>query len=223
MNTASASLPFPLLGTLTQTHHVRLRDGTRIDVRPILPEDGDRLQRFHTRLSPTTTYQRYFHVVRSLPDAMIATFTHVDYVNRMALVALPTVGVDTTTDSTGSAARCPLLELLEPREMVALANYVRLSADAAEVAFVVEDAWQGRGVARILLYDLATHAHECGFRRLLATTLRRNVRMLTILRQCGFPCTVHDQADAEEEAGGEVAVWLDISSAPVCRLAFSTG
>jgi GNAT superfamily N-acetyltransferase len=94
-----------------------------------------------------------------------------------------------------------------------MVNYDRISADAAEAAFVVADAWQGRGVASVLLYDLAAYARERGFRHFLAITLRRNLRMLNLLRRCGFPCAVHDGGDEEIE------VWLDITAAPLCRLA----
>jgi RimJ/RimL family protein N-acetyltransferase len=196
MKTETASIPSPSVGDLA--HRVLLRDGAAIDVRPIQPNDSERLQRLHARLSPTSIRMRYFHVVPSLSDALAATFTHVDYVDRMALVA--TVGGDTATT-------------LRKQEIVGMVNYDRISADAAEVAFVVEEAWQGRGVASTLLYDLAAYARECGFRRFLAITLRCNIRMLNVLRQCGFPCTLHDRGDEEVDA------WVDIAVAPMCWLA----
>jgi GNAT superfamily N-acetyltransferase len=196
MKTDTASIPSPSVGTLA--HRVLLRDGAAIEVRPIQPDDGDRLRRLHARLSPTSIRMRYFHVMPSLSDALVATVTHVDYVDRMALVA--TVGAD-------------IAAALRKQEIVGIVNYDRICADAAEVAFVVEDAWQGRGVASTLLYDLAAYARECGFRRFLAITLRRNTRMLNVLRHCGFPCTLHDRGDEEVDA------WVDIAAAPMCRLA----
>lgn len=191
-------------------HRVWLRDGAVIDVRPILPDDGERLQRFHARLSPTSIRMRYFHAVPFLSDALIVTFTHVDYVERMALVA--TVGgsnlgtLDNADDAIDTAKQ----------EIVSIVNYEHISTDTAEVAFVVEDAWQGKGVASTLLYDLATYAHECGYHYFLAITLYRNLPMLTLLRKCGFPCTLNDRGDEE------VAVRMDISVAPMCRLAAVT-
>jgi GNAT superfamily N-acetyltransferase len=195
MNTAIASTPSPSVGAWAQ--RVLLRDGAAIDLRPIQPDDGDRLQRFHARLSPTSIRMRYFHVMPSLSDALVATVTHVDYVDRMALVA------------TVSADNAPALR---QQEIVGMVNYDRICADAAEVAFVVEDAWQGRGVASTLLYDVAAYARQWGFRRFLAITLRRNIRMLNVLRQCGFPCTLRDRGD------DEVDVWVDITEAPMCWL-----
>lgn len=196
MTTETNSIPSASVDAWT--HRVLLRDGAAIDVRPIQPDDGDRLRRLHARLSPTSIRMRYFHFLPSLSDAMVAIVTHVDYVDRMALVA--TVGAD------NAAA-------LRKQEIVGMVNYDRIFADAAEVAFVVEDAWQGRGVASTLLYDVAAYARECGYRRFLAITLQRNIRMLNVLRHCGFPCTLHDRGD------DEVDVWVDIAAAPVCWLA----
>jgi RimJ/RimL family protein N-acetyltransferase len=180
-------------------HRVRLCDGTAIDVRPIRLDDGERLRCFHARLSSTTILLRYFHIMPILSDDLVASFTHVDFVDRMAVVA--TIGAD---DATAAAQQ----------EIVGLVNYARIAADTAEVAFVVADAWQGKGVATMLLYDLAAYAHACGFRHLLAITLRRNLRMLNLLRRCGFPCTLHVRAEDDE-----VDAWLDIAAAPTCRLA----
>lgn len=202
--TAFCGIPAPMpVGSLA--HRVRLRDGAVLDVRPIRPGDSERLQRFHARLSPASVLLRYFHVVPALPEAVIACFTHVDYVNRMTLVA-------TAPGDVATAAREQESEPEWEWEMVGMVNCDRISAEAAEVAFVVADAWQGRGVAGILLCDLAAYARECGFRHLLAITLRCNLRMLNLLRHCGFPCTVHDGGDEEIEA------WLDITAAPLCPI-----
>lgn len=194
------SIPSPNAALLASlAHRVWLRDATAIDVRPIQQDDGDRLRRFHARLSPSSIRMRYFHVMPFLSDAMVATFTHVDYVDRMALVAtVGGIGADNASDT----AR---------QEIVSLVNYERISADTAEVAFLVEDAWQGKGIATTLLYDLAAYARTHGFRYFLAIMLHRNIPMLNLLRQCGFPCTLNDRGD------DEVAVRLDITAAPVCR------
>lgn len=188
-------------------HPVQLRDGTLIGVRPIRLDDGERLQRFHARLSPESVCLRYFHVMPFLSDALVANFTRIDYVDRMALVA--TVGNDNPEDM--AAPDAVTRELT--REIVSMANYDRISANCVEVAFVVEDAWQGKGIASTLLYDLAAYARACGFRAFLANMLGRNTRMLDLLKQCGYPCTLHDRGD------DEVNVLLDITVAPRCQFA----
>jgi GNAT superfamily N-acetyltransferase len=169
-----------------------------VDVHPIWPEDGERLQRFHACLSPTSIHMRSFHAMLALPEAVVAAFLRLDAANRMTLVA--TLDDDAQIPSKG--------------EIVGMVNCVRISPDAAEIAFVVADAWQGRGVAGTPLYDAAPWAHGCGFRRFLAITLRRNCRMLNMLRHCGFPCTLGDGVGDEE-----VDVWLDITAPPLCPLA----
>ncbi len=171
-------------------HRVQLRDGAALVMRPIQTNDSERLQRFHARLSPTSIRLRYFHLVPFLTEEMIASFTRVDWINQMALVA---------TVAGADAAVTP------EQEIIGMANCNRISTDAAEVAFLVEDAWQGRGVASALLDDVAACARARGFRRLLAITLQGNVRMLTVLRRCGFPCALQERGDEE------VDVWLDLT------------
>jgi hypothetical protein len=64
MTTETAFNSIPLsVSVAASAHRVRLRDGTVVDVHPICPEDGERLQRFHARLSPTSIHMRYFHAV----------------------------------------------------------------------------------------------------------------------------------------------------------------
>ncbi len=196
----SLSLPpgEPLARALSVAHRAQLHDGSVLEVRPIRPDDGDRLRSFHARLSPTTIALRYFHLVTSLPDAVVVALTHLDYLDHMALVA------------TREIASPPHAPSADSEEIVSLANYERVSADTAEVAFVVEDAWQGHGLGGMLLYDLAAYAHACGFRRFLAILLYRNSGMLALLRHCGFPCLMHDQGD------DEIYAWLDLTAAARC-------
>ncbi len=197
------------LAAVDVTHRIRLRDGTVLEVRPTHPGDGDRLQRFHARLSPTTIALRYFHLMTRLPDALVASFTHLDSLNHMALVATH----ESAAPPPPSIPTSPRAPAVVAEEIVSLANYDRVSADTAEVAFVVEDVWQGQGIASILLYDLAAYAHAYGFSRLLAILLYHNSAMLAVLRHCGFPCQMRDQGD------DEIYVWLDITAPPRCRCA----
>lgn len=175
-----------LAGTLT------LRDGTRVHVRPIRPDDTERLRTFHAHLSRDTVIYRFF---RYMPDLSIhdaERFTHLDYQDRVALVA---------TLGTG-----------EEEHIVAVVRYDRIDPEAAEVAFVVADAWQGHGIATALLLQLAGLARAHGITRFVAITMASNRRMLEVLRHCGFPTSTH----AEH---GEDEVSLDISAPPAPVLA----
>jgi GNAT superfamily N-acetyltransferase len=106
-------------------------------VRPILPTDIESLLAFHSRLSDESIYMRFFGHRRDLPRLEAERFVNVDYAQRMALVAV----VD--------------------GELVAIGRYDTLdNGEEAEVAFVVMDDQQGRGIATVLLEHLASVAHR---------------------------------------------------------------
>jgi acyl-CoA synthetase (NDP forming)/RimJ/RimL family protein N-acetyltransferase len=141
---------------------VVLRDGGTAHLRPIRPEDADRLRRFHARLSDETIYFRFFSLLRELSDKDVAKFTNVDHVDRVALVA--TVG----------------------DEIVGVVRYERVSPDLAEVAFNIEDAYQGRGVGSVFLEHIAAAARERGVGRFVADVLPNNRKMLRVFQDAGY-------------------------------------
>lgn len=136
-----------------------LRDGTHITIRPMRPDDDERLVAFHARLSPETQRLRFFSPHPRLSPREVTRFTNVDGERRVALVA-------ECDDAIVGVARFDRYE----------------GSDDAEVAFVVEDAFQGRGVGSALLAALAASASEHGVRRLVAQTLPENRRMLQVFR-----------------------------------------
>ncbi|WP_082310347.1 bifunctional GNAT family N-acetyltransferase/acetate--CoA ligase family protein [Nonomuraea sp. SBT364] len=141
---------------------VVLADGGTAHVRPIRPADADRLRAFYSRLSAESIYFRFFGPRPRLSDREVAWFTTVDYESRVALIA--TIGT----------------------EMVAVIRYDRTGPGEAEVAFLVEDAHQGRGVASVLLEHLAATARERGIERFVADVLPANMKMMGVLRQAGY-------------------------------------
>ena len=154
MKALSTSLEPPLV----------LRDGSKVDLHVMRPEDAGDLVRFHHGLSPETTYLRFFSVHPELSGREVERFTNVDHHGREALVA--------TVDD----------------HIVAVARFDR-SGDAAEaeVAFVVADVWQGEGLGSALLHRLASRAREEGIERLTAEVLPHNHRMLAVFRHGGWP------------------------------------
>lgn len=159
---------------------VVLSDGGTVHLRPIVPEDADRIVSFHSRLSDRTRYFRYFGPYPRIPQRDVERFTRVDYVNRVAFIAM--LG----------------------NEIVAVGRFDRLGEqDLAEVAFVVEDEHQGRGLGSILLEHLAAAARERGLRRFVAEVLAENSRMVRVFREAGY------QVKREIEAG-EVHLEFDI-------------
>ena len=142
---------------------VVLNDGGTTHLRPIRPDDGDRLRDFHSRLSQQTVYNRFFAYHPALSDADVERFTNVDHADRVALVAT----------LHGS--------------IIGVVRYDRLpGTHEGEVAFVVEDAHQGRGLGPVLLEHLAAAARERGIERFTADTLPTNRAMLGVFKSAGY-------------------------------------
>ncbi|RPA19588.1 bifunctional GNAT family N-acetyltransferase/acetate--CoA ligase family protein [Gordonia sp. OPL2] len=141
-------------------------DGGVVHLRPIVPDDADRVVRFHGGLSERTRYMRYFGPTPTLPPREVARMTTVDYQKRVALVAV--LGGD----------------------IIAIGLYEGLEFDgkpeSAEVAFVVADDHQGRGLGPILLEHLAGAAAENGFTRFEAEVLSENPNMVAVFRDAGY-------------------------------------
>ena len=137
-----------------------LRDGTPVLLRALEPSDGDALRAFHQGLSPQTVYYRFFCARGPLTDAEVEYFTHVDQRSRVALAAV-----------------------FEDK-LVAVARYDRIPGTTdAEIACVVADDWQGRGLGTTLLARLVEVARRSGVHRFVAETLLSNTRMLRLLSE----------------------------------------
>ena len=141
---------------------IALEDGATLRLRAIRPDDEPRLRELFHRLSPRSVYQRFFRAYDRLPDDWYHRFTHVDYRARLALVAEDAGAVR-------GVARW------EPGP----------AAGVAEIAVVVEDAWQGRGLGGVLLDALLTAAEARGIRRFTADVLAENRPMLRLIARLG--------------------------------------
>ncbi len=150
-------------------------DGGIVHLRPILPTDADALMRFHESLSERTRYLRFFGPYPRISPKDLVRFTTVDHRARVAFICL--LG----------------------DEIIAVGRYEGLPGDggpggtegtegpdSAEVAFVVRDEHQGRGLGSILLEHLAAAARENGLRRFEAEVLVENHTMVRVFRQAGY-------------------------------------
>ena len=147
---------------------VVVADGGTVHIRPIQPTDADALVAFHESLSARTRYLRFFSAYPRIPERDLHRFTHVDHHDRVALLAL--LG----------------------NEIIGVGRYDRTpEADDAEVAFVVTDAHQGRGIGSALLEHLAAAARESGVARFTAVVLAENDAMLRVFRDAGYQTTRH--------------------------------
>ncbi|WP_327243969.1 bifunctional acetate--CoA ligase family protein/GNAT family N-acetyltransferase [Streptomyces sp. NBC_01320] len=150
---------------------VVLRDGGTARIRPITTDDAERLVSFYEQVSDESKYYRFFAPYPRLSAKDVHRFTHHDYVDRVGLAVtvggefIATVRYD-RIDATGRPASAP--------------------ADEAEVAFLVQDAHQGRGVASALLEHIAAVARERGIRRFAAEVLPANNKMIKVFRDAGY-------------------------------------
>ncbi|MFF0487908.1 GNAT family N-acetyltransferase [Nocardia sp. NPDC004068] len=141
-------------------------DGGVVRLRPITPADAEDLQRFHAGLSDRTRYLRYFGPYPKMTPKDLFRTTHVDYHDRVGLVV----------ELGGAIIAVGRYELLPDRA----------GARAAEVAFVVADGHQGRGLGSILLEHLAGAAAENGIDTFVAEVLAENKTMVTVFRDAGY-------------------------------------
>ena len=158
---------------------VVLRDGSTVHIRPVRPPDEPALLVFYRALSEQSRAFRFF--TRASDDFLakhIQRMVDVDYVRRFGLLA-----------TTGS-----------PERIIAHAVYTALDGNRAEVAFTVDDAYQGRGLGTILLGHLAEVAATHGIQIFEADVLPGNVRMLEVFRDSGFPAEVHVESGEVHEA-----------------------
>lgn len=145
---------------------IALRDGARIRLRPIRGEDESRLIAAYDRLSQYTAYQRFFAVMQRLPPDWAHFLAHVDYQRRLALLA-----------EAGPAENPG-----EDPELIGVARYEPTDReDTVEIALVIQDGWQNRGLGAIMLDALLAAAEARGLRRFRAFVLAGNARMLGLL------------------------------------------
>jgi len=147
---------------------VRSFDGSRITIRPSLPQDVELQQTFFRSLSLESRYCRFLTRIGELPPAMAEAFANADHRRHLALIA----------------------EVFEgDREiMIGEARYIVDARDpgVAEFALAVADDWHAKGIARALLDRLEREAAANGLQALVADTLMTNAAMMALARRAGF-------------------------------------
>jgi len=162
-----------------------LRDGTRVKIRAIRPDDKDRLLQAFRLLEKESVYTRFFSARNDVSDAELHRAVNVDFDRHVAIVV--------SIDSGGEEI------------IIASGRYVRTTEQSAEVAFVVEEDYQGRGIASRLLRHLATIAKRRGIVCFEATVLAQNAPMLAVFKRCGF-------AMKQTREGSEIHLSLSLPS-----------
>jgi len=155
-----------------------LRDGSPVDIRALRPEDEADMLAALERTSPQSLQRRFFVMKRHFSDKERAYFMDIDFTNHVAIVAL--------AEESGRQV------------IVGGGRYIVFEPGRAEMAFVVIDAWQGRGIGSILMRHLTKIAGDAGLQELTAEVLPENAAMLKVFGKFGFragsrrdPQTVH--------------------------------
>lgn len=164
---------------------VELRDGSRVTVRSIEPEDREAIRASFDRMGPESRYKRFLSPVAELSRTQLDYLTRVDHRDHEALVAF-------ASDGTG----------------VGVARYVRPEPGSprAEVAVTVIDDWQGRGLGSALLDRLSERAREEEIEVFTAAVLAQNRTIIDMLGRLGAVTTRHSgagQTDLEIELDGD--------------------
>jgi GNAT superfamily N-acetyltransferase len=163
---------------------ITLSDGSKLVVRPIVPEDKAAIVAGFERMSPESRYRRFFAPLDRLSERDLAYLTEVDHHDHEALI-----GFDAAT-----------------REPVGVARYIRSDAPTeAEVAVTVVDDWQGRGVATALLERLTARAHEEGITHFLALVLTENRDAIEL-----FDHMAPDRSPPRRSASGHLELVIEL-------------
>ncbi len=150
----------------------RLKDGTGVTIRAIRPDDKKRMVEAFRNLEPESIYTRFFGFKRELSDEELKTATEVDFEKTVALVVtIPAGGGEETIIGAGRYI------MYDP------ANDLR----NAEIAFTVEEDYQGQGIASSILKHLIHIAREKGVSRFEADVLAENIAMLAVFARSGLP------------------------------------
>ncbi len=148
-----------------------LKNGIDVRIRSIRADDKERISEAFRNLEPESIYTRFFYHKKALTDAELKTITEVDFDEVVALVV--TIGKERN------------------ETIIAAGRYVAFNAAdnlrSAEVAFTVEEDYQGQGLASHLLRHLVYIARRKGIAQFEADVLPQNKAMLTVFSRCGLP------------------------------------
>ena len=166
-----------------------LKDGTRVTIRAIRPDDRDRFLEAFRLLEKDSIYTRFFSPRNDLTEAELDRAVNVDFVREVALVV-----------TTGTA---------RGETIIASGRYIAIGGPgterSAEVAFVVEEDYQGRGIASRLLAHLAALARSQSLEHFEADVLSQNSPMLAVFKRCGFPMR-------QRRDGGVIHLTLELAA-----------
>ena len=152
--------------TASYSAHEHAKDGTPVEIRALRPQDEADMLAALAQTSAQSLQRRFFVMKRHFSDKERNFFMEVDFKNHVALVGLAE-----------AAAR---------NVIVAGGRYIVFEPRRAEMAFVVIDTWQGRGIGSMLMRHLIKIARDAGLTELTAEVLPENTAMLKVFGKFGF-------------------------------------
>ena len=173
------------------------RDDLTVRFRAIKPSDEDEMRRLFYRFSDQAVYYRYFSPIKAMPHKKMQEYVNVDYRRIMSIVGV--------IDDAGR------------ERIIAEARFVRAQDRPwADTAFIVDEAYQGKGIASFLFSLLAKNAREEGIEVFTADVLSGNKSMLRVYEKAGYPIKavldagiyeltipLHEQPPAEDKETGD--------------------
>jgi RimJ/RimL family protein N-acetyltransferase len=144
-----------------------LRDGRRVEIRALRPDDRDALFAALGGVSAQSLYRRFFSVKRHFTEQETSFFLNVDFITHVAFLAVIDEGGRPVIAGGG--------------------RYVVVGARRAEAAFAIVDQYQGQGVGTALLRHLTAIARAAGLQEIVAEVLPENIAMLNVFEKSGLP------------------------------------
>lgn len=167
-------------------YSLKLKSGKTVDFRPLLPSDEFEYRNFFYSLQEKTIYLRFFYKMKIFSHEVVQKqWASIDYRKNMSVIGLVQKGGH--------------------QEIIAIASYAMEEPERAEVAFVVQEDYQGKGVASFLLDILEKIARENNYKGFSATVLRENPTMIHIFKK------KYPNAKISASSGSDVQILMDFA------------
>jgi len=167
---------------------LKLSGGKSVEFRPLLPSDEFEYRNFFYSLQEKTIYMRFFYKMKIFSHEVVQKqYASVDYRKNMSIIGLTQKG--------------------RYKEIVAIGSYAEADREDAEVALVIREDFQNRGVGSYILGQLETIAKENKYKKFIATVLNENTAMIHVFRK-RYP-----NAKVVNTGTGEVTIYMDFEDA----------
>ncbi len=157
---------------------ISLRSGELLRIRPLRRGDEPPIRQLYGNLTPETRYLRFFSPMPLLPDSVVRLITCVDYRRKLALLAE--------------------LDTADGVQVVALGSFAAIGQNTAEVAMVVADQWQRKGIGTVLASKMLLAAEARGFDRYVAHVLHGNAVIRRLLNDVALIVSTRTHHAASE-------------------------